>query len=82
MITKWIVDAFLAGLDALLSLLPSFTVPTWDNPNGALGQVANLNRVFPVCTLILCILAVVVVMLALYAWDALVFVYHQFWGSN
>lgn len=82
MITKVIIDAFLACIDALVSLFPSFSLPSLPTGSPALSEVANLNRVFPVCTLILCITSAVVLMVALYGWDAIVWLYHQFWGSD
>lgn len=82
MITEWIITVFLASIDALFSLFPSFTVPTFDSPTGAFAKIGTLNKLFPVTTLILCILAAVTIMVALYLWDAILFIYHQFWGSS
>lgn len=82
MITNLIVTAFLASVDALVSLFPSFSMPSFSGPSSAIAAVANLNMLFPVCTLILCITSAVVIMIALYGWDAILWVYHQFWGSD
>lgn len=82
MITNLIVTAFLASIDALTSLFPSFSMPSFPAASSAISAVANLNMLFPVCTLILCITSAVVIMIALYGWDAILWVYHQFWGSD
>ena len=82
MITEWILNIFLAMIDGLVSLFPSFSLPDWDAPSQSLAAVANMNRVFPVCTLILCIIAAVALNIALYAWEFVQFIYHQFWGAS
>lgn len=83
MITEFIINVFLASLDALTSLIPSFTLPSFsENGTGAFGTIGKLNGLFPVMTLILCLASALIVILALNVWDLTVFIYHQFWGAN
>lgn len=81
MITKLIVDMFMACLDALISLLPSWSPPIFD-PFSFISIAFNANRVFPVATALLLLAAIIVLRLAMNLWDHAVFVYHQFWGSD
>lgn len=83
MITEFIINIFLASIDALTGLFPSFDVPSFsESGSGVFGTIGMLNDLFPVLTLILCLGAAILVILGLNGWDAIVFIYHQFWGSN
>ena len=81
MITKWIIDAFMACLDALISLLPSWSPPSIDSFS-FVSIIYNANRVFPVITALLILGLIIALRLAMNLWDHAVFVYHQFWGSD
>lgn len=81
-ITDVIVSAILGGLTALLSLLPTFTMPDAGLYDGFMGRVASVDNVFPIIFLFQCIVALVAVELLLRAWDVTVWVYHQFWGGD
>lgn len=81
MILGAIVTAFLASLDALLSLLPSWTVPTW--PDSAwIGIAVELDAVFPVGVLIWSLFLTLAAVALLQLWDFGVWIFHQFWGSS
>lgn len=83
MVTDAILGALFAGIGALLSLFPTFTLPTIDGShNQAILAVAQLNRVVPISTVIEALLAVLGVRLLLSGWDFVVWIYHQFWGSD
>lgn len=82
MITDKILNAFFGGINALLSLMPSFTMPTFGGAT-LLGQtVSQFEPIFPVGTVFAVIAAALVLRLALSAWDFIAFVYHQFWGAS
>lgn len=81
MIIDLIVSAFLALIDGLVSLFPSFTMPD-ELILTALTPVLQLNPFFPVVTLFTTLIAAMVIELALRGWDLTVWVYHQFWGSE
>lgn len=82
MISDLIVTAFLAGLDAVLSLLPSFDVSYVDDGFRVGTVVGKVNQVIPI-VLILTLAAVAVgIRLILNLFDVGLFVYHQFWGAS
>jgi hypothetical protein len=83
MITEFIINIFLASIDALTSLLPSFSLPSFtENGSGVFTTIGSLNDLFPVLTLILCLIAAVTVIAALNLLDFGVWIYHQFWGAS
>jgi hypothetical protein len=77
-----IVTAFLAALDALFSLLPSFNLPQPDDIPYVFGAILDMDRLFPVRTVMGIFGASIVVILAMRLWDAIVWTYHQFWGAS
>lgn len=84
MITDAIVSAFLGALEALLSLLPDTgpVVVSGASTTAVTGWAGAANSWVPV-TLIVGVLGMLIaVELALVLWDLIVFVYHQFWGSD
>lgn len=82
MITDLIVTAFLAGLDAVFSLLPSFDVSYVDSGFRVGTLVGKMNQVVPIL-LILTLAAVAVgIRIILNIFDVGMFVYHQFWGAS
>lgn len=84
MITDAIISAFFGGVNALLSLLPSYTLPTGlTNDSGRIGQtVAQLNDVFPVSTVAQIIGLALSLKLIMIGADVTIWIYHQFWGSS
>lgn len=83
MIIDWILTAISAGINALISLGPSITIPTWDATNtNATTIVMTLNGIIPIYALMVSFFAILAVQLLLQIWDLIVFVYHQFWGSD
>lgn len=85
MITDFVLDAIFGGIGALLGLAPSVTFPdTSGGTSGAwgIGIIHNMNNIVPISTAVSCLLALLALRVAMQAWDILVFVYHQFWGSG
>lgn len=80
MITDFIITAFLAGIDALVSLFPTVTFLT--NVNMGVKLPADINRIIPLNFILATALICLGIRLALDGWDAVVWVYHQFWGSS
>jgi hypothetical protein len=81
-ITEFLLVGFLAGLDAVLSLLPTFDMPEPNTYLSGFRFITKANEVVPVVTLTVCIVALFAVELAMRAWDLVVWIYHQFWGSE
>lgn len=83
MITEFIINGFFAGLNALFSLMPDFILP---EPSVGMLDLASyatiLDDVFPISTLVNLAIAAMLVRTIIFGWDAIVFVYHQFWGGN
>lgn len=85
MITDAVVVFLLQSVRAVLAL-----VPGWAPPPDAFGQVsvslgalaAVGNGYFPVVVTGVCLVLVLSLKVALLAWRVVLFVYHQFWGSN
>lgn len=81
MITGLVVTALLASLDALLSLLPGFTIPV--SSTSTVGELGwTLNQFLPVAVLCTAALAVLGWYALMNLWNLVVWVYHQFWGSD
>ena len=84
MITDLIIRAFLGGINALLALLPSWSAPTAES-NGSLvfGRfVAEANGILPITTMVQIASLALSLRLLMSGWDLVVFIYHQFWGSE
>lgn len=80
-IISLIISAVVAAISALLSLFPSFSIPTQGAAD--VGQLAGtLNQFLPMTSIAGAALAVLGVKVAVYVWNLIVFVYHQFWGSD
>lgn len=84
-----ITDAVLLGLSGFLTTLfdwlPTWTYvpePTGEDGSGIVTLIGSANNVFPVLTIVQVLTAATVVRFALYTWDFIVWVYHQFWGSS
>lgn len=83
MITDAIISAFLACIDALLTLLPSFDVPFSPANASYVGQYAvAFNRLVPMELLVKVILASLALQLGLWAFDGVLWLYHQIHGSD
>jgi len=81
MITGAIVSAILAALDAIFSLLPSWT-PNVPTQGAGFHNVILVNQVIPMYAMVQALLAYIALLLLLRVWDFAVFVFHQFWGSD
>lgn len=86
MISDLIITAFLGGLNALLSLMPDYELPISPtliaDGRSLWSNAVSLNSVVPLGTITKVIFAALTLRLLLILWDLIVFVYHQFWGSN
>lgn len=81
MITTFVVSCVLAALDAIFSLLPSWSWTPVAN-DGIFDVLKNANDVFPIGTLANTLLLMVGLLVAIRLWNFGVFVFHQFWGSD
>lgn len=83
MITDFILGAVFSGINALLSLMPAFTISppgnTWSQLIYDIGQVNNIVPMLAIFTVASMLIGLRV---ALTVWDFILFVYHQFWGSD
>lgn len=82
MLVKYVIEAFLAGISSMLSLIPSLSFPTTDSVPAIFANVYPFKDVFPLVWLLTCVGITITLKLALNGWDFIVFAYHQFWGSN
>lgn len=81
MVTDLVIEAFLASLEAVMSLMPA-----WDWPVrtivGTVGFVGQANRVVPVATIAAMFGLYIGLLLVIRVFDLAVWVYHQFWGAS
>jgi hypothetical protein len=85
MVTQFLLEVVFALIRGLISLGPRYTPPIEDVSAQAAtlgGQAAALNGYVPVVQLGVVLTVLVVAKLALLAWQAVAFAYHQFWGSS
>lgn len=82
MLLDFLIAVLVSFVNAILSLLPTFTFPSPNTTGGIFPLLGALGRVIPLSDIISIVLIALAIIIALYIWDALVFVYHQFWGSN
>lgn len=83
MITDFILDAIFAGINALLTLMPSLSISQPPSAFQAiLGDIQGVNRIIPIAAIAGVIGAGLATRIALTGWDFLLLVYHQFWGSE
>ena len=82
MIVDLLSAAVLAGLTALLSLLPTFSMPSAALYDGFLGDVGKVDHIFPIITLLQCLTVLLAVELLMRSWDVIVWIYHQIWGGD
>lgn len=81
MITGAVITAVLACLDAVFSLVPGFSFTPGDT-HGDIAIVSELNGIIPIQTCVTLILLTFGLILIQRGWDLIVFVFHQFWGSD
>lgn len=84
MITDLIIQAFMSGIGTLLGFLPE-TGPGDIDAQASASAVAfgtTANGFFPVHTIVVVLLALLALEIALLTWDLIVWIYHQFWGSD
>lgn len=84
MITDLIVGGFLSFIATILSWLPEWDFPSLDNvvPGSLASSLGSVDNILPLLQIMLIFAAYLSVRLALIAWDGIVWVYHQFWGSS
>jgi len=83
-ITDLIISALLGGLNAILSLLPDYALPTVIESAGLrLGTyAAKADALFPFLTVAQITGLALALRLLMSGYDFLVWLYHQFWGSS
>ena len=82
MITDLILNAFLACIDALVSLLPTINLPPLI-PFDLIAQFSySMNRVTPLGTVLQLMFVAIGIRLALQGWEFIQWIYHQFWGAS
>lgn len=82
MITDFVLGAIFSGINALLSLMPAMTLPALDERNQFFGIVKDADGIMPIFEIAAGLTAMVAIRLLIQSWDFVVFVYHQFWGSD
>jgi hypothetical protein len=83
MITDFVVSSFLAAFAALFGLIPAVgSAPSHGAFDGVAQQVVAFNDIFPLVTLLEVLGIILALEVAIYLWDLILFVYHQFWGSD
>lgn len=82
MLLDLLIAALTGIINAIMSLLPQFELPTPDIDAGIFPTISALDNVVPVGDAVVILLLIITVILALYIWDFALFVYHQFWGSG
>jgi hypothetical protein len=84
-ITDLVVQGFLAGIGALLGLMPTVTFATAGSTASFQefgAQMHYANQFAPVESLAVVGLALFVLRLAMQLWVLIVWIYHQFWGAS
>lgn len=86
MVTDFLLGILFGGLNSLLSLLPSWSLPAppdaREGTNTMVQALTTVASIVPLQQVVIATSAAVALVLLLYAWDFLVWVYHQFWGSS
>lgn len=85
MVTEALIGFFMQAIRAVVRILPVWSPPAEDltavsTEVGAWG--ARADGYFPVTVLGVCLAVVFAVKVGLLAWRVVVFIYHQFWGSD
>lgn len=85
MIVVWFLGALVSFVSAIVTGLPSVSLPVADLTvffEWVGRTVRLLGEYFPVATLALCLAVVLAARLALLAWNVVLTVVHTFWGSR
>lgn len=85
MITAALLEAAARVLASLFALVPdvALDVDDFGNVGTMLGSSAfGFNDYFPVTALFGAVALLLTVWFSMAAWNAIVWVYHQFWGSS
>lgn len=85
MITEWLIQLVGGIAAALVSLLPSMGWEQSDFADASNGwgiSAAGLNAYIPVTTMFTVAGLLVLVWVGMAAWNGIVWLYHQFWGSS
>lgn len=84
MIVDLIITAILGSINALLSLIPSWTLPTFGHDDGmAFAEYTQaMNHIVPITTILSIIGAAIALRVIMYGFDGIVWIFHQFWGSD
>jgi hypothetical protein len=84
-VTEFVLECLFGLIRGLIALGPTYTPPIAEAARQAEtvgGTAAGLGGYVPVGQLALVLALLVVAKLALLAWQLIVFIYHQFWGSS
>lgn len=84
MIIKILVDAMLAAINALFSLIPgqeSGTLSVGDF-DSVTSLIWNANGIIPISAIVFSMTAIFGLKIAMVVYDLAIYVYHQFWGSD
>lgn len=88
MITDAIANAFFGALGALFTLIPDtgvlagFTSEQTDNGYALGNAFGLLDASVPIATLVAAAAMLLLLEIALQGWDLIVWIFHQFWGSD
>lgn len=82
MITDFVLNAIFSGINALLGLMPTMSLPSSNPYSTWIVDVYELNRIIPVVLIGTFLVAFLTIRVAMQGWDFILFVYHQFWGSG
>lgn len=82
MILGLVVTAVLGVFSTLAGLMPTWTLPSVSHDSAIPTYIHLANSILPLTTVALAIAAYGALMLAMSGWDLIVWVYHQFWGSD
>lgn len=82
MITDLIVTAFLACIDAVFSLIPTFDAPTLVSADSVSNYGMQFSRIVAIEWLLACCVISLGIILIMQVIDLAFFLYHQFWGAS
>ena len=82
MITDAVLGALFGGISALLTLMPSWSFPTTSGGASYLAPLTYAGHIIPIQTAATVFALLLALRVLLAGWDFVLFVYHQFWGSD
>lgn len=82
MISDFIINAIFGSINALLGLLPTWTLPNPSIGDGITGLVYDMRRIWPITDFVTALIAFFAMRTGIMVWDFIVYVYHQFWGGD